>query len=58
MVTAKSSSTQPQFSTKEELETLLLEGLDSGAPTDVTPKLWADLASQLDARHLEKRKAS
>ena len=34
----------------EELEAELLKGLDSGPPTDVTPKFWEDLKRRVRQR--------
>lgn len=48
----------PSFSTQEELETLLLEGLDSGEPTPVTPQFWHELELKLEYRQDSRRKAS
>ncbi|AEU37970.1 hypothetical protein AciX8_3682 [Granulicella mallensis MP5ACTX8] len=48
----------PSFSTQEELETLLLEGLESGEPIPVTPQFWRDLELELEYRQNSRRKAS
>ena len=48
----------PSFSTQEELEKLLIEGLDSGEPTLVTPQFWRDLERKLEYRQDSRRKAS
>ena len=48
----------PSFSTQEELEALLLEGLDSGEPIPVTPQFWRDLELELEYRQNSRRKAS
>jgi antitoxin ParD1/3/4 len=36
---------------QERLETLLLEGLDSGPPITVTPEYWKDLRKEFFKRH-------
>lgn len=38
----------------EKLEALLLEGLDSGKPIEITPEYWERKRSQLIARHKKK----
>jgi len=48
----------PSFSTEEELEALLQEGMASGEPIDVTPEFWANLHSRLSERRSASRKAS
>jgi antitoxin ParD1/3/4 len=53
----KQITAPPAFSTQEELEALLLEGLDSGEPVEVTPQFWADTRAELAARR-SSRKAS
>jgi antitoxin ParD1/3/4 len=35
---------------EEHLEALLLEGLDSGDPVEVTPEFWNQLRAELDQR--------
>jgi antitoxin ParD1/3/4 len=35
---------------REQLETLLLEGLNSGEPIEVTPKFWEEKIRQLQER--------
>ena len=35
---------------QERLEGLLLEGLDSGEPLDVTPEFWRDLRKEVSER--------
>ena len=35
---------------KEQLEALLLEGLESGEPTEMTPQTWADIRKRLHQR--------
>ena len=40
---------------QERLESLLLEGLDSGEAVSVTPEFWKELWSRVDARKKEKR---
>ncbi len=39
---------------QERLETLLLEGLESGDPIPVTPDFWKELWARVDARKQEK----
>jgi antitoxin ParD1/3/4 len=36
---------------QEKLETLLLEGLNSGRPIDITPEYWENKRQQLLRRH-------
>lgn len=36
--------------TEERLEELLLEGLDSGEPLEVTPEFWSNLSSRVKER--------
>jgi antitoxin ParD1/3/4 len=36
---------------QEKLETLLLEGLNSGDPIEITPEYWEDKRQQLLRRH-------
>jgi antitoxin ParD1/3/4 len=36
---------------QEKLEALLVEGLESGPPVEVTPEWWAALRQRLKARH-------
>lgn len=43
---------------QERLETLLLEGLESGDPVAVTPEFWKQLWGRVDARKKEKRGGS
>ena len=38
----------------EKLEALLLEGLNSGTPVEITPKYWENKRRQLIARHTKK----
>ena len=40
---------------KEQLEALLLEGLDSGEPIEVTPEFWQERRQELK-RRVEQRK--
>jgi antitoxin ParD1/3/4 len=35
---------------QERLESLLLEGLDSGDPIEATPEFWLDLRNKIEAR--------
>jgi len=51
-------NTPATFSTQEELEDLLVEGLASGEPVAVTPEFWRDLELQLKQRKTSRRKAS
>jgi antitoxin ParD1/3/4 len=37
-------------SAEERLETLLLEGLDSGEPVEVTPQYWEDMKQRVAAK--------
>jgi len=39
---------------EEKLEALLLEGLNSGAPIEITPEYWEKKRSQLIERHKKK----
>lgn len=41
---------------QEQLEVKLLEGLDSGAPVEVTPKFWKDLRVRVRERASRKPK--
>ena len=41
---------------KEKLEALLLEGLNSGAPIEVTPDFWEGLRRQLKERTPRRKK--
>ena len=41
---------------QEKLESLLLEGLDSGAPIEITPEFWEKKREELMARLREKQK--
>jgi len=58
MAQLKQITAPPSFSTEEELEALLQEGMASGEPIDVTPEFWANLQSQLSERRSASRKAS
>ena len=40
---------------QERLETLLLDGLESGESVPVTPEFWKDLWGRVDARKKEKQ---
>jgi antitoxin ParD1/3/4 len=40
--------------TEEKLEALLLEGLNSGAPIEITPEYWERKRAQLVAKHKRK----
>ena len=39
---------------EEKLETLLLEGLNSGEPIEITPEYWEKKRTQLIGRHKKK----
>jgi antitoxin ParD1/3/4 len=39
---------------EEKLEALLLEGLNSGAPIEITPEYWEKKRTDLIARHRKK----
>jgi antitoxin ParD1/3/4 len=41
---------------EEKLEALLLEGLDSGEPIEVTPEYWERKRRELIERHTQKAK--
>ena len=43
---------------EQQLEGLLLEGLDSGPPVEVSEKWWADLRRDVEALRRKKRKKS
>jgi len=43
---------------EEKLEALLLEGLNSGKPIDVTPEYWEKKRQQLIERHRTKKKVT
>jgi hypothetical protein len=58
MAQLKEITTPASYSTQEELEALLLEGLDSGEPVRVTPQFWEDIRAEATNRLLENRKAS
>jgi len=58
MAQLKQIAAPPSFSTKEELEALLREGMASGEPIDVTPEFWANLHSRLSEQRAASRKAS
>ena len=40
---------------QEKLESLLLEGLDSGDPVEATPEFWKELWARVDGRRKETR---
>jgi antitoxin ParD1/3/4 len=42
--------------TKEKLETLILEGLNSGEPIEVTPEYWEELRRRLKERGAKRKK--
>src|SRR5580704_13758406 len=42
---------------QERLETLLLEGLDSGDPIEVTPEFWQSMRSRIEERRQAKKAA-
>jgi hypothetical protein len=58
MAQLKQITAPPSFSTIEELDALLIEGLDSGEPVEVTPQFWAHLHTELADRRSASRKAS
>ncbi len=44
----------PDFTSQEELEALLLEGLNSGAPIRITPEYWQQKEEMLLRRWAQK----
>ncbi len=58
MAQLKEITTPATYSTQEELEKLLLEGLNSGEPVRVTPQFWEDFRVAATNRLSENRKAS
>jgi len=46
------------FSTQEELEALLLEGVQSGEPIEMTPAEWQRLRDDVEHDAILRRKAS
>ena len=44
--------------TEEKLEALLLEGLNSGEPIEITPEYWEKKRKQLIERHRTKNKVT
>ena len=40
--------------TEDKLETLLLEGLESGEPIEITPEFWENKRKRLVERHAKK----
>ena len=44
----------PEFTSQEELEALLLKGLNSGPPTRVTPEYWQQKEAMLLRRWAQK----
>ena len=40
--------------TEDKLETLLLEGLESGEPIEITPEYWENKRKRLVERHAKK----
>jgi antitoxin ParD1/3/4 len=42
---------------QERLETLLLEGLDSGDPIESTPEFWQELRGRIESRRKAKQAA-
>jgi antitoxin ParD1/3/4 len=44
-------------SAQEKLEALLIEGLESGEPIEVTPEYWASKRKQIAERHRSKSKS-
>jgi|GEM_PF-602531 len=42
---------------QEELEVLLLNGLDNGEPIEATPEFWQDFREQVNERHNPKTQA-
>ena len=43
---------------EEKLEALLLEGLNSGEPIEITPEYWEKKRTQLIERHNKKKKGT
>ena len=43
---------------QERLETLLLEGLESGKPIEITPEYWQKKRAKLLAKHQGKKKTT
>jgi hypothetical protein len=58
MAGLKELTTPASYSTQEELEALLLEGLHSGEAIEVTPQFWAGLHAELAERRSANNKAS
>jgi hypothetical protein len=58
MADLKELTAPANFSTHEELEALLLEGLHSGESVEVTPHFWAGLHTELAERRSSNSKAS
>ncbi|MEO7030415.1 MAG: hypothetical protein ABI147_13545 [Acidobacteriaceae bacterium] len=50
MADIKELTTATSFSTEEELETLLLDSLNSGGPIEMTPEFWSGLHAELPER--------
>ena len=45
------------FSTAEELESLLIAGLDSGEPAEMTSADWAEVRGRIEQRAIARREA-
>lgn len=58
MAQLKQIAAPPSFSTEEELEALLQEGLNSGKGVEMTPVEWRRLFEECGASYDEQRKAS
>ena len=62
MPNARETEALPHFSTQEELDDLLLEGLRSGEPVEASAEFWAKLRERAGAaqasKQAELRKAS
>ena len=51
----QASSLPNSYRTEEELEQLLLDGLNSGPAIEVTPEYWAETKRRLIAEYYERR---
>ena len=58
MAQLKQITSPPSFSTKEELEVLLREGLNSGEGVEMTSVEWRRLFEECGVSYDEQRKAS
>jgi hypothetical protein len=58
MADLKKITAPPSFSTPEELEVLLREGLNSGDGVEMTPTEWQRLYEECGVSYDEHRKAS